>query len=116
MRISDWSSDVCSSDLLAAALRERGWPVSPSQTNFLLVEFGEHTARIEQSLLDRGVVLRPMAGYGLPQCSRISVGSADENRRLVVTLDRSAERRVGKGCGRTCGSWWLPDHIKKKKK
>src|SRR3546814_11724717 len=77
MRISDWSSDVCSSDL------------------FLLVEFGEHTARIEQSLLDRGVVLRPMAGYGLPQCSRISVGSAEENRRLLAALDDFLARSPG---------------------
>src|SRR3546814_20513656 len=110
MRISDWSSDVCSSDL------------------FLLVEFGEHTARIEQSLLDRGVVLRPMAGYGLPQCSRISVGSAEENRRLLATLDdflasspglarcpirrasRSEERRVGKECVSECKFRWAPYH------
>lgn len=88
----DWLRDTLVANAvqrtaLAAALRERGWPVSPSQTNFLLVEFGEHTARIEQSLLDRGVVLRPMAGYGLPQCSRISVGSAEENRALLAALD-----------------------------
>ncbi len=72
---------------LAAALRQRGWPVSPSQTNFLLVEFGGQAARIEQALLDAGIVLRPMAGYGLPECLRISVGSPDENRRLLTALD-----------------------------
>src|SRR3546814_3326516 len=49
---------------LADALRTRGWYVYRSQTNFLLVEFAEHTARIEASLLERGIVLRPMAGYG----------------------------------------------------
>lgn len=80
---------------LAAALRERGWTVSPSQTNFLLVEFGEHTARVERALLDRGVVLRPMAGYGLPQCSRISVGSAEENRRFLAALDGLPARSPG---------------------
>lgn len=80
---------------LATALRGRGWPVSPSQTNFLLVEFGEHAARIERSLLDRGVVLRPMAGYGLPQCSRVSVGSAEDNRRLLAALDELSARSPG---------------------
>ena len=74
-------------DLLADALVQRGWPVSPSQTNFLLAEFGVHTARIEQVLLERNVVLRPMAGYGLPDCLRISVGSADENACLLAALD-----------------------------
>lgn len=72
---------------LADALRARGWFVHPSQTNFVLVEFGEAAARIEAALLAQGIVLRPMAGYGLPQCLRITVGSADENRRLLAALD-----------------------------
>lgn len=72
---------------LAAALRERGLRVFPSQTNFVLVEFGADTARIESELIARGVVLRPMGGYGLGDCLRITVGDADENRRLLAALD-----------------------------
>ena len=72
---------------LADALRERRLFVHPSQTNFLLVEFGDDVPRLEGALLERGVVLRPMAGYGLPTCSRITVGTADENRRLLAALD-----------------------------
>jgi histidinol-phosphate aminotransferase len=72
---------------LAGALRERGWFVHPSQTNFLLVEFGAGTAVVEGALLERGVILRPMAGYGLPDCLRITVGNRDENRRLLAALD-----------------------------
>ena len=41
----------------------------------------------KQELLARGVVVRPMAGYGLPQCLRITVGEAGENRRLLAALD-----------------------------
>jgi histidinol-phosphate aminotransferase len=72
---------------LTDALRERGWFVHPSQTNFLLVEFGPDTPVIEASLLAQDVVVRPMAGYGLPQCLRITVGDAGENRRLLAALD-----------------------------
>jgi histidinol-phosphate aminotransferase len=72
---------------LSAALRERGLRVFPSQTNFVLVEFGADTARIEAELIARGVVLRPMGGYGLGDCLRITVGDADENRRLLAALD-----------------------------
>jgi histidinol-phosphate aminotransferase len=72
---------------LADALRERGWFVHPSQTNFLLVEFGDRTPAIEAALLEQGVILRPMAGYGLPDCLRITVGNRDENRRLLAALD-----------------------------
>lgn len=72
---------------LAEALAARGLRVYPSQTNFVLAEFGPRTARIEAALVARGVVLRPMGGYGLPECLRITVGSADENRRLLAALD-----------------------------
>lgn len=72
---------------LTAALRARGLEVLPSQTNFLLVELGTHAARIEAALLERGIVLRPMGGYGLPQWLRITVGTRDENARLLAALD-----------------------------
>lgn len=72
---------------LAAQLGQRGLRVYPSQTNFVLVESGPRTAQIEADLVARGVVLRPMGGYGLPECLRITVGTADENRRLLAALD-----------------------------
>jgi len=72
---------------LAAQLGQRGLRVYPSQTNFLLVEFGDRTPRIEAELVARGVVLRPMGGYGLPDCLRITVGTEDENSRLLAALD-----------------------------
>ncbi len=80
-------------ETLAAALRSRGLRVFPSQTNFLLTQFAEpgdeaRVARIEAALCDVGVVLRPMIGYGLGHCLRITVGNADENRRLLAELDK----------------------------
>jgi histidinol-phosphate aminotransferase len=72
---------------LARALQARRLRVFPSQTNFLLVEFGAHTSLIEAALVAQGVVLRPMGGYGLPDCLRITVGTPDENMRLCAVLD-----------------------------
>lgn len=72
---------------LAAALGERGVDCAPSQTNFLLAEFGADSVALERELVARGAVLRPMAGYGLPQSLRITVGNADENARLLQILD-----------------------------
>lgn len=79
-------------EALADALRARGLRVFPSQTNFLLTQFVEpgeeaRVARIDAALIDRGVVLRPMGGYGLGHCLRITVGTPDENRRLLAALD-----------------------------
>ena len=73
---------------LAARLRERGLSVGPSQTNFLLIDFGRDVAALEAELVSRGVVLRPMAGYGLPSCLRATVGTRPENERLLAALDQ----------------------------
>lgn len=73
---------------LSEALQQRGLRVFPSQTNFVLVEFGPNTALIEAALTAQGVVLRPMGGYGLGDCLRITVGTQDENQRLLAALDK----------------------------
>jgi histidinol-phosphate aminotransferase len=72
---------------LTRELRNRGYKVYPSATNFLLVEFGEDTADIEAVLVEQGVILRPMGGYGLPQCLRITIGAPAEKARLLAALD-----------------------------
>jgi histidinol-phosphate aminotransferase len=81
--------------VLAASLQARGYFVHPSQTNFLLVEFGGRTAAVEAALISRGAVLRPMVGYGLPECLRITVGTPDENHRLLHILDAIAVEGPG---------------------
>lgn len=73
--------------LLEPALRARGLGVTPSQTNFLLVDFHRGAMDVFQELLREGVIVRPMAGYGLPTCQRISIGTPDENRRLLEAVD-----------------------------
>jgi histidinol-phosphate aminotransferase len=74
-------------DWLRTQLLDRGLAVAPSQTNFLLADFGRDATALESALVARGVVLRPMAGYGLPDCLRITVGLRQENTRLLAALD-----------------------------
>src|SRR3546814_4162842 len=87
MRISDWSSDVCSSDL---------------------------TACIEEAILDAGIPVagqrRTNARNRLPGETRIRIVEerTGENRLDRDAGDRSEERRVGKECVSTCRSRWSP--------
>jgi histidinol-phosphate aminotransferase len=76
-------------EALSVALRERGLEVFPSQTNFVLAGFGRDATPIELALTAHGVVLRSMVGYGLPDCLRITVGTGQENRRLLDALDEA---------------------------
>jgi histidinol-phosphate aminotransferase len=73
-------------DWLADALAKRGYRVLPSQTNFVMIDLGQDAADLERHLFERGVVVRPMGGYGLPQTLRISVGSCAGNQRLLDAL------------------------------
>lgn len=71
---------------LSAALVALGVFVHPSQTNFLLVDFERDAAPIERALIARGVVTRPMVGYGLPSCLRINFGMPADHARLLDAL------------------------------
>jgi len=71
---------------LAKALESRGYRVLPSQTNFVLVDLGRDAAPFETHLFERGVIVRPMGGYGLGESVRISIGSRAENQRLLDAL------------------------------
>ncbi len=73
-------------DWLAENLRARGFRVLPSQTNFVLVDFARDAAPIERALFERGVIARPMGGYGLHECLRISVGKRCENEQLLAAI------------------------------
>ncbi len=59
-----------------------------TQANFILVELGSRAAEIIETLMHLGVIIRPCVAYDLPACARISIGSAEQNERLVKTLER----------------------------
>lgn len=71
---------------LRGELLEGGYHCLPSQTNFLLCVLPRDATKLERHLFERGVIVRPMGGYGLPRALRISVGSRTENRRLLRAL------------------------------
>jgi histidinol-phosphate aminotransferase len=71
---------------LRAELLARDYRCLPSQTNFLLCVMPRDAAALERHLFERGVIVRPMGGYGLPNALRISVGSRADNRRLLRAI------------------------------
>ncbi len=71
---------------LEAGLRELGLSWIPSKGNFIAVDFGRDTAAINQALLRAGVIVRPVAGYGMPNFLRVSIGLPAENARFLEAL------------------------------
>lgn len=64
-----------------------GLEVTPSHTNFVLVRFGPDAGDVQQALLERGVIVRPCGGYDLPEHLRISIGTPEENARLLRDVE-----------------------------
>lgn len=74
---------------LAKDIAALGLVVHPSIANFLLVEFPgkKHSASSAGAfLMERGLIVREVANYGLPNCLRITVGLEDDNRAVVAAL------------------------------
>lgn len=80
---------------LAEQLRERGGTPVPSQANFVLVDFGFDTASLYSEMQKLGVIVRPMASYGLPTTIRITVGDRKQNERVLAALDACLASRRG---------------------
>src|SRR3546814_16994283 len=98
MRISDWSSDVCSSDLINRYGARRD----------LLDEEGERALPLALGLKRVG------KGSDLVECSVGKIVDPDDIAGVRSADRRSEERRVGKECVSTCRSRWSPYHSKKK--
>src|SRR3546814_15800220 len=111
MRISDWSSDVCSSDLFG--LRDEGDATRQGERHEEPVGIGQVVAGQDRraGLGDVVEILR-----GGPEDDSQDGPEGDELQEPVEhPVERSEERRVGKECVSTCRSRWSPDHYKKNK-
>lgn len=71
---------------LEAGFRQLGLPFVPSVANFILVRVGDGRALFER-LQQRGFIVRPMDGYGMPDYVRVTVGTAPQNERFLTALE-----------------------------
>ena len=80
-------SNAAERELLAAGLRRLALEPRPAAANFLFFELEDRDpVALADRLLDRGVMIRPTGAYGFPRGVRISVGTREENRRLLEVL------------------------------
>jgi histidinol-phosphate aminotransferase len=72
--------------ILTKKLKELGYPVLPSQANFVLFETGQATRMVYEYLAARNVFVRPVDSYGLPGHLRVTVGSAPDCQAFLDVL------------------------------
>lgn len=73
---------------LYAGLDRLGMAYVPSEANFVLVDLGREALPTFQELMKLGVIVRPMAGWGLANALRVSVGTAAENEAFLDAFEK----------------------------
>lgn len=71
---------------LVAGFRQLGFEFIPSYGNFVAFRAGD-AATVNDKLLRQGVIVRPIAGYGMPEWLRVTIGTEAENRRFLQALE-----------------------------
>ena len=76
--------------LLTTSLRQMGFEVIPSHANFVMIPLADasNAGRLVEQLLRRGIIVRPLAGFGLPHCIRVSTGTDEENHMFLDAMDQ----------------------------
>lgn len=71
---------------LEEGFAELGMETIPSGGNFMMVYFGDNAAQWFVRLQERGVIIRPIANYGYPDFLRVSIGTAEQNAKLLTLV------------------------------
>lgn len=74
-------------EFLYGELRKRGVKFVPSHANFIFIDLGKPAADVNDAMLTKGVIIRPMAGWGFPTIIRVSIGTHDQNLKFLSALD-----------------------------
>src|SRR3546814_11450857 len=104
MRISDWSSDVCSSDLLELDEAARAHVADAAETELFQRMVDRLALRVEHPRLERHIDLD---FHGADLCER---GAGKMGAHMSANHPRSEERRSGKDGGSTCRYRWSTVH------
>jgi histidinol-phosphate aminotransferase len=72
---------------IIAALEKLGLGYIPSYGNFVTFKAGDGAA-VNQKLLQQGVIVRPIGGYGMPEWLRVTIGTEAENARFIAALEK----------------------------
>lgn len=73
---------------IVAALEKLGLAYIPSYGNFVTFKAGDGVA-VNQKLLQQGVIVRPIGGYGMPEWLRVTIGTEAENARFIAALEKA---------------------------
>jgi len=83
-----YANNCAGLEQIGGGLKRLGLACIPAHGNFITFKAGD-AAGLNQKLLQQGVIVRPIAGYGMPEWLRVTVGSEGENARFLEAMDHA---------------------------
>jgi histidinol-phosphate aminotransferase len=69
-------------------LKDLGFEVIPSETNFIIFSPGKNTKELNQRLLREGVIIRPLHAFGIPEAFRVTIGFEEDNNYFIEKMQK----------------------------
>jgi histidinol-phosphate aminotransferase len=86
------SNNAAQAQILGVELSEMGYRVVPTAANFVYCDLGEDAAGVAQRLRGEGISVRPLGGWGAPNCIRVSIGTPEQNQIFLGAMRKVAAR------------------------
>jgi len=79
-------------EFLATKLAEMGYHPIPTFANFIFFDTGEDAAALSKRIQGEGVIVRPLAPWGIPTAIRVTIGTPEQNQRFIAALAKATEK------------------------
>jgi histidinol-phosphate aminotransferase len=81
-------NNTAQTEILSTGLRELGFPAPQTWVNFIFCELRPDAAEFAERLRAEGVIVQPLGAWGAPTAIRVSVGTPEQNARLLALLSK----------------------------
>ncbi len=75
-------------EFLYKELKKMGLDYVPTEANFILIHVGRPGAEVMGKMLKKGVIVRPVGGYELPNSIRVTIGTPEQNQKFISELKK----------------------------
>ena len=79
-------------EFLVGKLVEMGYRPIPTFANFIFFDVGEDAAALAKRIQGEGVIVRPLAPWGIPTAIRVTIGTPEQNQRFIAALAKATEK------------------------
>jgi len=86
------ASNRSGAEFLTTKLAEMGYRPIPTFANFIFFDAGEDAAALSKRIQSEGIIVRPLAPWGIPTAIRVTIGTPEQNQRFIAALAKATQK------------------------